>query len=221
MTSSCSTGAACRPSRRLRRPTQGDGEPCREARRQRRLSGGVQEARLDFDPAVRDAYAKFLETETARIEGILKDSGWPDGRHSRPGFARAASDPNGRTLSGRFNADTPAATPAPAPAGGPGFQGFADPGRAGGPVSPALPRTTEYGDVRTVAPVPRLARALHRPRTARLRRVVWWQTATMPVSPMYAKVGPTIFPYLTSIGLAIMAVVPSGLRRARRMAAGR
>lgn len=36
--------------------------------------------------------------------------------------------------------------------------------------------------------------------------VVWWQTATMPVSPMYAKVGPTIFPYLTSIGLAIMAV---------------
>jgi len=36
--------------------------------------------------------------------------------------------------------------------------------------------------------------------------IVWWQTAAMPVSPMYAKVGPTIFPYLTAAGLAVMAV---------------
>ena len=36
--------------------------------------------------------------------------------------------------------------------------------------------------------------------------IVWWQTAAMPVSPMYAKVGPTIFPYLTAVGLAVMAV---------------
>ena len=29
-----------------------------------------------------------------------------------------------------------------------------------------------------------------------------WQTMTMPVSPMYSKVGPTVFPYLTAFGLA-------------------
>ncbi|MCZ8101127.1 MAG: tripartite tricarboxylate transporter TctB family protein [Alsobacter sp.] len=36
--------------------------------------------------------------------------------------------------------------------------------------------------------------------------LVWWQTATMPVSPMYAKVGPTLFPYMTAVGLLILSV---------------
>ncbi len=36
--------------------------------------------------------------------------------------------------------------------------------------------------------------------------LVWWQTATMAVSPMYAKVGPTVFPYMTAAGLAALAV---------------
>jgi putative tricarboxylic transport membrane protein len=36
---------------------------------------------------------------------------------------------------------------------------------------------------------------------------VVWQTATMPVSPMYSKVGPTVFPYLTAIGLAVLAIL--------------
>ena len=39
-----------------------------------------------------------------------------------------------------------------------------------------------------------------------LAGVVWWQRATMPVSPMYAKVGPTIFPYMTAVALAVLAV---------------
>lgn len=44
--------------------------------------------------------------------------------------------------------------------------------------------------------------------------VVWWQTGEIRTSPMYAKVGPRIFPYLTAIGLAVMAVamVVAGLR---------
>jgi putative tricarboxylic transport membrane protein len=37
--------------------------------------------------------------------------------------------------------------------------------------------------------------------------VVLWQTATMPVSPMYSKVGPTVFPYMTAFGLALFAVL--------------
>jgi putative tricarboxylic transport membrane protein len=36
---------------------------------------------------------------------------------------------------------------------------------------------------------------------------VLWQTATMPVSPMYSKVGPTVFPYMTAAGLAILAIL--------------
>ncbi len=35
--------------------------------------------------------------------------------------------------------------------------------------------------------------------------VVLWQTLAMPVSPMYSKVGPTVFPYMTIAGLAILA----------------
>ncbi len=37
--------------------------------------------------------------------------------------------------------------------------------------------------------------------------VVLWQTRMMPVSPMYSKVGPTVFPYLTALGLALFAVL--------------
>src|SRR5262245_13012901 len=36
---------------------------------------------------------------------------------------------------------------------------------------------------------------------------VFWQTATMPVSPMYSKVGPTVFPYMTAAGLAVLALL--------------
>ncbi len=35
-----------------------------------------------------------------------------------------------------------------------------------------------------------------------LAAVIFWQTAIIPVSPVYAKVGPTIVPYISAIGLA-------------------
>jgi Tripartite tricarboxylate transporter TctB family len=31
--------------------------------------------------------------------------------------------------------------------------------------------------------------------------VIFWQTAIIPVSPIYAKVGPTVVPYITALGL--------------------
>jgi tripartite tricarboxylate transporter TctB family protein len=34
-----------------------------------------------------------------------------------------------------------------------------------------------------------------------LAAVIVWQTATIPVSPVYAKVGPTVVPYITALGL--------------------
>lgn len=34
---------------------------------------------------------------------------------------------------------------------------------------------------------------------------VLWQTWAIPVSPMYSKVGPTVFPYMTAAGLAVLA----------------
>ena len=37
--------------------------------------------------------------------------------------------------------------------------------------------------------------------------VVLWQTSAIPVSPLYAKVGPTWFPYLAAGGLAVLAVL--------------
>lgn len=37
--------------------------------------------------------------------------------------------------------------------------------------------------------------------------VVLWQTLAIPVSPMYSKVGPTVFPYMTMAGLALLAVL--------------
>src|SRR5262245_3054949 len=36
--------------------------------------------------------------------------------------------------------------------------------------------------------------------------VALWQTLSIPVSPMYAKVGPTVFPYMTVAGLALLAI---------------
>lgn len=36
---------------------------------------------------------------------------------------------------------------------------------------------------------------------------VLWQTFAIPVSPMYSKVGPRVFPYMTVGGLAILAVL--------------
>ena len=44
--------------------------------------------------------------------------------------------------------------------------------------------------------------------------LVWWQTGAIASTPMYAKVGPRIFPYLTALGLGAMAVamVVQGLR---------
>jgi putative tricarboxylic transport membrane protein len=37
--------------------------------------------------------------------------------------------------------------------------------------------------------------------------LVLWQTLSIPVSPMYAQVGPTVFPYITTAGLAVFAVL--------------
>jgi putative tricarboxylic transport membrane protein len=36
---------------------------------------------------------------------------------------------------------------------------------------------------------------------------VLWQTWAIPVSPMYSKVGPTVFPYMTATGLALLAAM--------------
>lgn len=37
--------------------------------------------------------------------------------------------------------------------------------------------------------------------------VVLWQTLAIPVSPMYSKVGPRVFPYMTMAGLAALALL--------------
>ena len=37
--------------------------------------------------------------------------------------------------------------------------------------------------------------------------VVLWQTLSIPVSPLYSKVGPTVFPYMTTAGLAVLALL--------------
>jgi putative tricarboxylic transport membrane protein len=37
--------------------------------------------------------------------------------------------------------------------------------------------------------------------------IVWWQTTQIPVSPLYAKIGPTLFPYITAGGLAVLGVL--------------
>jgi putative tricarboxylic transport membrane protein len=40
-----------------------------------------------------------------------------------------------------------------------------------------------------------------------LAAVIFWQTAIIPVSPLYAKVGPTVVPNITAIGLAGLGVL--------------
>src|ERR1700754_2449191 len=36
---------------------------------------------------------------------------------------------------------------------------------------------------------------------------VAWQTLAIPVSPLYSKVGPTVFPYLTMFGLVVLSLL--------------
>jgi putative tricarboxylic transport membrane protein len=40
-----------------------------------------------------------------------------------------------------------------------------------------------------------------------LAGVVYWQTAVIPISPVYAKVGPTAVPTMTAIGLAVLGIL--------------
>jgi putative tricarboxylic transport membrane protein len=40
-----------------------------------------------------------------------------------------------------------------------------------------------------------------------LAAVIFWQTAIIPVSPIYAKVGPTVVPYITALGLAALGLL--------------
>ena len=40
-----------------------------------------------------------------------------------------------------------------------------------------------------------------------LAGVVYWQSAVIPVSPLYAKVGPTVVPMMTAIALAVLGVL--------------
>src|SRR5918994_6131616 len=39
-----------------------------------------------------------------------------------------------------------------------------------------------------------------------LAAVVYWQTAAIPVSPIYAKVGPTVIPAIAAIGLGLLGL---------------
>jgi putative tricarboxylic transport membrane protein len=40
-----------------------------------------------------------------------------------------------------------------------------------------------------------------------LAAVIIWQTLSIPVSPIYAKVGPTVMPMITALGLALLGVL--------------
>jgi putative tricarboxylic transport membrane protein len=40
-----------------------------------------------------------------------------------------------------------------------------------------------------------------------LAGVVYWQTLVIPVSPIYAQVGPTVIPTITTLGLALLGVL--------------
>ncbi len=42
--------------------------------------------------------------------------------------------------------------------------------------------------------------------TMALAAVLFWQTWAIPVSPVYATIGPTVFPIITAAGLAMLAV---------------
>jgi putative tricarboxylic transport membrane protein len=34
-----------------------------------------------------------------------------------------------------------------------------------------------------------------------------WQTLAIPISPLYSKVGPTVFPYITTVGMTVLSVL--------------
>ncbi|KQZ97830.1 tricarboxylic transporter [Mesorhizobium sp. Root157] len=34
-----------------------------------------------------------------------------------------------------------------------------------------------------------------------------WQTLAIPVSPLYSKVGPTVFPYITTLGMTVLSLL--------------
>jgi putative tricarboxylic transport membrane protein len=40
-----------------------------------------------------------------------------------------------------------------------------------------------------------------------LAAVIYWQTAAIPVSPIYAKVGPTVIPAIAAIGLGLLGLL--------------
>jgi putative tricarboxylic transport membrane protein len=40
-----------------------------------------------------------------------------------------------------------------------------------------------------------------------LAAVILWQTLSIPVSPIYAKVGPTVFPMIAALGLALLGAL--------------
>jgi putative tricarboxylic transport membrane protein len=40
-----------------------------------------------------------------------------------------------------------------------------------------------------------------------LAAVICWQTAAIPVSPLYAKVGPTVVPTITAVGLGLLGLL--------------
>jgi Tripartite tricarboxylate transporter TctB family len=42
--------------------------------------------------------------------------------------------------------------------------------------------------------------------TVALALIAFWQAASIPVSPLYAKVGPTVFPYMTAGGLLLLGI---------------
>lgn len=65
--------------------------------------------------------------------------------------------------------------------------GFAGSGRAG--LHPALGETVVAAAVLVLA------------------AVIFWQTQNIPVSPIYAKVGPTVMPMITALGLALLGVL--------------
>ena len=53
-----------------------------------------------------------------------------------------------------------------------------------------------------------------------LAGVVYWQTTSIPVSPIYAKVGPTVVPYITAVCLGVLGLLLLVAASARRLAAG-
>ena len=64
-----------------------------------------------------------------------------------------------------------------------------DGGTAGGWLRPAMGETIIAGGVLVLA------------------AVVLWQTFEIPVSPLYAKVGPTMMPFITAAGLGFLGVL--------------